>query len=1026
VAKGKKEDPNKVAQRKAQRVAFVQSRPDLAPEVARKRFYVQTRAQELEAAGKPVDRAALRQKFETGGVTREGFYTPADIARINARKNVNNGTGSLADTKTTTTSTSSTPVKNPPVSGVVGAPTAPPSTTKTPTKSKPQSRPPDRIQDTVIVAGATQKSPDVMEARKRASKKDITDNAVVKKAAGFFEGVGRFTVGGIESGIASFINPFRNAANNFDASLQDFKADPSLKTFIFGGERREASRENPQFRKASTTEDVLNSLVALPPGTGRAVAGGLAKGLGKVGAKSASGYINALLKVTSPGYGEMLAINPRRELPAAGQTGKFGNALRAEETRLADMGTSRGWGAGETPMPELGSIPPSELTSQQRATIAKKMKEARVGKSDAPSLAEVKQAEIDAQIEAGIKAATEKPVAEAPTVEIKTKGKGGKGSKGKTKSTVEPAPVETTATKGKGGKGNKGKGKQTVAEEPMPDFGEMEGIVRFADDLASGQSTPPTRTRDFDFGDEYGGKIEFDASTMEMGSTERAMGDAYLYDPKADLGNLADIKAETKINYADIKAKTETPAVEVKGKGKGNKGGKGKNKSTVEPKPAETVATEPEPKPVKKKTTVELATQPRGRQSIAPSIELKQGTKPGHVMGQANTRNVPVQGELSAAESLPRGPLGNKKTFTQQIRTSVGSGTKADPFRSEVRTVVFETSTSAEGKTVTRAVGELKHGTSSIEIPSPKPESQQPLRGSREERWRMENITRAIEKELKTSSPKDTGVPQGEPSSAIGRFDAMTQAQQTQKGGFWSHEKNRPFTPGELSAQADLEIAANAPNKAPSLADFKTSEQQLKDVKKYLIRNKAKGTLSPKGQAMLEKVGQNLFEMQNSPRMTAGSPQADRVRSYLLGRQRRGTLGEGPLKGILESLNENLTRTVPGETVGKPKADLFARAQGMKDLSPKTKTPEMYLRAEKKHFADIRDLEIKLNDGSITRQQAQQLIQSYRSMWRASITQGQEAMWRTKVDALEERMTSFPVAPRGEQIKVKGKKGKNK
>lgn len=1027
MAKGKKEDPNKVAQRKAQRVAFVQSHPNLAPDVARKRFYVQTRAQELEAAGKPVDRAALRQKFETGGVTREGFYTPADIARINARKNANNGTGSLADTKTTTTSPSSTPVKNPSVGGVVGAPTAPPGKTNTPPKSKPQSRPPDRIKDTVVVAGATQTSPDVMEARKRASQKDITDNAVVKKAAGFFEGVGRFTVGGIESGIASFINPLRNTVNNFGASLQDFKADPSLKTFIFGGERREASKENPQFRKASTTENVLNSLVALPPGTGRAVAGGLAKGLGKVGAKSASGYINALLKVTSPGYGEMLAINPRRELPAAGQTGKFGNALRAEETRLADMGTSRGWGAGETPIPELGQIPPSELTSQQRATIAKKMREARVGKSDVPSLAEVKQAEIDAQIEAGIKAATEKPVAEAPAVEIKTKGKGGKGGKGKTKSTVEPAPVETTATKGKGGKGKKGK---TAADKFTDKVKAMEEEFNLPDTpevpIPDLSETPPPRTRDFDFGDEYGGEIEFDASTMEMGSTERAMGDAYLYDPKADLGNLADIKAETKINYADIKAKTETPAVEVKGKGKGNKGGKGKNKSTVEPKPAETVATEPEPKPVKKKTTVELATQPRGRQSIAPSIELKQGTKPGHVMGQANTRNTPVQGELPTAESLPRGPLGNKKTFTQQIRTSVGSGTKADPFRSEVRTVVFETSTSAEGKTVTRAVGELKHGTSSIEIPSPKPESQQPLRGSREERWRMENITRAIEKELKTSSPKDTGVPQGEPSSAIGRFDAMTQAQQTQKGGFWSHEKNRPFTPGELSAQAELEIAANAPSKAPSLADFKTSEQQLKDVKKYLLRNKAKGTLSPQGEAMLDKVLTDLFQIRNSPRMTAGSAQADRVRSYLLGRQRRGTLGEGPLKSILESLNENLTQTVPRETVGKPKADLFARAQGMKDLSPKTKTPEMYLRAEKKHFADIRDLEIKLNDGTITRQQAQQLIQSYRSMWRASITQGQEAMWRTKVDALEERMTSFPVAPRGEQIKVKGKKGKNK
>lgn len=995
MAKGKKEDPNKVAQRKAQRVAFVQSRPDLAPEVARKRFYVQTRAQELEAAGKPVDRAALRQKFETGGVTREGFYTPADIARINARKNVNNGTGSLADTKTTTTSTSSTPVKNPPVGGVVGAPTAPPSTTKTPPKSKPQSRPPDRIKDTVVVAGATQKSPDVQESRARVAKMQPTKaqideanvyNNLVKKYGGnekLAQAAYQLTVGGGEK-----VTPIESAL---------FGKGVSAKTFV--KEQSGIPQIGRGIEELKTGKGITGKLrgikdVALG---GFQLAGNIAMLKGGASRLSKTSYFN-----------EPLAISQRFELPAAGQTGKFGAAVRAEEARVARIQAEReaaGWGAGAKTPVEAG---PGPMTRAQVAEQRRLQRQAAVKKAEAPSLAEVKQAEIDAQIEAGIKAATEKPVAEAPAVEIKTKGKGGKGNKGKTKSTVEPAPVETTATKGKGSKS--GKGKTKVVEEIKQE--------------AAPEAT--TRTRDFDFGDEYGGEIEFDASTMEMGSTERAMGDAYLYDPKADLGNLADIKAETKINYADIKAKTETPAVEVKGKGKGNKGGKGKNKSTVEPKPAETVATTPEAKPVKKKTTVELATQPRGRQSIAPSIELKQGTKPGHVMGQANTRNVPVQGELSAAESLPRGPLGNKKTFTQQIRTSVGSGTKADPFRSEIRTVVFETSTSAEGKTVTRAVGELKHGTSSIEIPSPKPESQQPLRGSREERWRMENITRAIEKELKTSSPKDTGVPQGEPSSAIGRFDAMTQAQQTQKGGFWSHEKNRPFTPGELSAQAELEIAANAPSKAPNLADFKTSEQQLKDVRKYLIRNKAKGTLSPKGQAMLEKVGQNLFEMQNSPRMTAGSAQADKVRSYLQGRQRRGTLGEGPLKSILESLNENLTRTVPGEKVGKPKADLFARAQGMKDLSPKTKTPEMYLRAEKKHFADIRDLEIKLNDGTITRQQAQQLIQSYRSMWRASITQGQEAMWRTKVDALEERMTSFPVAPRGEQIKVKGKKGKNK
>ena len=120
MAKGKKqEDPNKVAQRKQARVEFVQANPNLAPEVARQRFYVQTRANELEAAGKPVDRAALRDKFQSGGVTREGFYTPGDVSRFNASSNGS----SLAESKNT--------VVSPVVSNAPVTPSVAPSTSVT-------------------------------------------------------------------------------------------------------------------------------------------------------------------------------------------------------------------------------------------------------------------------------------------------------------------------------------------------------------------------------------------------------------------------------------------------------------------------------------------------------------------------------------------------------------------------------------------------------------------------------------------------------------------------------------------------------------------------------------------------------------------------------------------------------------------------------------------------------------------------------------------------------------------------------
>ena len=130
MAKGKKqEDPNKVAQRKAERVAFVKSKPELAPDVARQRFYVQTRANELEARGKDVDRAALRAKFQSGGVTREGFYTPGDISRFSASRN----TDSLGDAKNTPTVTPNTPV-SPVASSATNVPT-PTSGVRTPPSS---------------------------------------------------------------------------------------------------------------------------------------------------------------------------------------------------------------------------------------------------------------------------------------------------------------------------------------------------------------------------------------------------------------------------------------------------------------------------------------------------------------------------------------------------------------------------------------------------------------------------------------------------------------------------------------------------------------------------------------------------------------------------------------------------------------------------------------------------------------------------------------------------------------------------
>ena len=68
-----------IAKRKVDRKAFVASRGSEKDKESRKRFYVKTRVSELEKAGKPVSaekRKQLREKFNSGDVSRKGFAAP--------------------------------------------------------------------------------------------------------------------------------------------------------------------------------------------------------------------------------------------------------------------------------------------------------------------------------------------------------------------------------------------------------------------------------------------------------------------------------------------------------------------------------------------------------------------------------------------------------------------------------------------------------------------------------------------------------------------------------------------------------------------------------------------------------------------------------------------------------------------------------------------------------------------------------------------------------------------------------------
>ena len=83
-----------VKKRIADRKAFVGATKGAGTAVAaRKKFFVQTRMAELKAKGKTGDAKALRAKFDSGGVTRAGFYNKVDKARNKAGRGGSNGAG---------------------------------------------------------------------------------------------------------------------------------------------------------------------------------------------------------------------------------------------------------------------------------------------------------------------------------------------------------------------------------------------------------------------------------------------------------------------------------------------------------------------------------------------------------------------------------------------------------------------------------------------------------------------------------------------------------------------------------------------------------------------------------------------------------------------------------------------------------------------------------------------------------------------------------------------------------------------
>lgn len=222
-------------QRIKKRIEFVQANPQLDPAEARKRFFVQTRVGELTAAGKEVDRKALRQQFTSGNVKRKGFYTEGDLQRIAASK---------ARTKSTTSdttggdSTKKVNIPGPNVRAGVGKRTVGGA-------AEPQNLA-DYKADRIKIGPVTlnQSSSDELKYMKekgfyKTALGNIRPDGSMTPAAKFFHKVGEVTVGSLESMAASTTNAWVN---------------------LIG---KKVFKKNPNLRQAGLQETVVNTAGAI-------------------------------------------------------------------------------------------------------------------------------------------------------------------------------------------------------------------------------------------------------------------------------------------------------------------------------------------------------------------------------------------------------------------------------------------------------------------------------------------------------------------------------------------------------------------------------------------------------------------------------------------------------------------------------------------------------------------------------------------------------------------------------------------
>lgn len=365
------------------RIEFVQANPELAPAEARKRFFVQTRVQELSAAGKPVDRKKLRQQFTSGNVKRKGFYTEGDLQKIAAQK----AASSKSTPTDVTNNAGSTAAKKVNVAGPIvraGVGQAP--------KNLAQVKKEDPNQLAEDIAYMREKG--IYKTALGQIKADGSMTPLGK----FFYKIGEATVGSLESLQATFVNPAINLAGEGLNKLSGNKPGGGNPNY------------NPRLRTAGPKEAAFNTAMTLIDIAAAGSASATRAALGP----TVSGAIKSGRGLTAPGK----SVGPRGpgksmstyRNPAEGRGMTYRTATPAEEVKFP----------GLTPT----KVSKPKATTKPKAVT--KTKTTKASRATAKAQADI-QAKVDEMIKTGVSNATSKPTKVKTTTKAKSSAPVSKG-----------------------------------------------------------------------------------------------------------------------------------------------------------------------------------------------------------------------------------------------------------------------------------------------------------------------------------------------------------------------------------------------------------------------------------------------------------------------------------------------------------------------------------------------------------------------------------------------------------------------